>query len=203
MPNKRRLVHVSLTQVLLVHVLAALGTTLAACNDEKLANETNFAAAINAYFADKPHCLSAVTYPANVPVGGFHSEPKFYEAFVEAGLLKREELKPPPKKFGDPDGMIRYTLTDKGRAALSDRGWCYGARKVVKIVNFTEPTDAFGRRISEVRYMYSYPDAPDWTRNKAVLAAIPRFDELNEIAGKAAEDRIVLVLTNRGWEVGG
>ena len=186
-----------------LHLLAAAfcgASSLAACSDEKSANERNFATAINAYLAEHPDCLVSAVYPAELLVGGY-SDPKAFDALVEAGLLNREELRRPSNNPAErPQGTNRYTLTDKGRAANSERGWCYGTRKVVQIVNFTEPSEAFGAKMSQVRFTSSYPNVADWARNKTVLAAFPQLQATN--AEKPSQEQLVLVLTNRGWEVG-
>jgi hypothetical protein len=194
-------------QVSLLRVAAFSGVALlSACSDQKSANENNFVAAINAYFADKPVCLPAVQYPAEIVVGAFgEGRLRAFDALVGAGLLNREELRRPAANLGEQrDGpevhTIRYMLADKGRKSLSDRGWCYGVRKVVKIVRFTEPTDAFGARVSEVLYAYSYAGVPDWAKNNAVIAAFPQLQEVS--AAEPPQERVVLVLTNQGWQVG-
>ena len=39
-----------------------------------------------------------------------------------------------------------------------------------------------------------------WARNKVVLAAFPQLQATN--AEKPSQEQLVLVLTNRGWQVG-
>lgn len=196
-------------RMLLVFAAVCGVSSLAACSDEKSANESNFAAAINAFLAEHPNCLISDGYPPEVGVGGYHevgvggyhSEPKALDALVQAGLLNREEFRRTSNNPAErAEGTNRYTLTDRGRAVHSERGWCYGSRKVVKILSFTEPAEAIGARISEVRFTSSYVDLPDWAKNKAVVAAFPELQATN--ADKQPEERLVVVLTNHGWQVG-
>ena len=194
-------------RMLLVFAAVCGVSPLAACSDQKSANESNFAAAINAFLAEHPNCLvgtvyPAEVYPAEVGVGGYHSEPKAFDALVEAGLLKREEFRRPSNNPAEQaEGTNRYTLTDKGSAAHSERGWCYGTRKVVKILSFTEPTEALGAKMSQVLFTSSYVDLPDWAKNKAVVAAFPQLQVQAANANKPPQEQLVLVLTNHGWQV--
>jgi len=171
------------------------------CGGKTGANEGNFAAAINAYYAQHPECFLNGAYPEEVQVSGDErSDTKIDDALVSAGLLRREEFTRADTFRGR--GTIhynRYLLTDLGQKTITKNLWCYGNRKVEKIVKFTEPAEGLGVKMAEVDYTYSLANIPDWAKSPAVLDAFPNVRRAVSPT-EPPHDTQTLVLTNQGWE---
>lgn len=189
-------------------VLASMAAVLiVACSDAKTAGKANFQKAIQAYWDTRAAiCVSppAPTVPFDMDGG-----PSFFprlrqraDALVTAGLLTRAVESPARQGSAE---KYRYAMTAAGEKALvkgagTNRApgdaFCGGKVRVKEVLNFTEPSDALGVRISEVRYRADVQDLPAWVRNPQVVAANP------ELAGELSADarrRSLLVLRNDGW----
>ena len=165
----------------------------------------------NANDAPFPRYLNASPVTAQYAVESRARERAPFDAMVDAGLMKVEEATVSVKPlFGNQnrDVPVRaYDLTDAGKKTLSSEGektafsspsqrFCYGTPTVDEIVQFTEPADAMGDKISQVSYRYHLKDLPDWARNEEMQTAFPQLkkDLADSIDGKAA-----VILTNEGW----
>lgn len=193
--------------VMLRWVLAVIALVLiGACSDAKTAGKANFQKAIQAYWDTRAAiCVSppASTVPFDMDAG-----PSFFprlrqraEALVAAGLLTRTAESPVQPGAAE---RYRYAMTAAGEQALvkgagTNRApgdaFCGGKVRVKEVVNFTEPSDVLGVRISEVQYSADIEGLPAWAKNREVVAANP------ELAGglRANGRRSVLVLRNDGW----
>lgn len=133
-----------------------------------------------------------------------------FDALVDAGLMKVQETRIPVKMMfgGAKEVPVRaYDLTDAGKKAVSSEGeksafgpprqkLCYGTPTVDEIVQFTEPADALGVKMSRVTYRYHLKDLPDWAQNAKMRAAFPR---LEKESAEGLDASAVVVLTNEGW----
>lgn len=189
-------------------MLALMAVVLVgACSDAKTPGKANFQKAIQAFWDTRPAiCVSppASTVPFVMDGGPslFPTLRQRADALVTAGLLTRAAE--PPARPGASENY-RYAMTAAGEKALvkgagTNRApgdaFCGGKVRVKEVLNFTEPSDALGVRISEVQYSADVEDFPAWARNPQVLAANP------VLAGELRSDgrrRALLVLRNDGW----
>lgn len=135
-----------------------------------------------------------------------------FDALVDAGLLTVKEATISVKAglFGDQQSEIpvrAYDLSEDGKAAVLVEGektvfsmpshrFCYGIPTVDEVVQFTEPADAMGVKVSQVSYRYHLKDPPDWATNEKMLAAFP---QLARDTAESIEARTAVILTNEGW----
>jgi hypothetical protein len=95
-------------------------------------------------------------------------------------------------------------LTPKGQVLFKANGGylCYGRVALVKVDNYSVPTQMMGMTLSEVNFTYHIVDIPEWARDKAIAAVLTPL-------GKAPNERqmlhgtATLVLYNDGWRVDG
>src|SRR5690606_13761828 len=98
-------------------------------------------------------------------------------------------------------------LSEEGKAAVLVEGektvfrmpshrFCYGVPTVDEIVQFAEPADAMGVKVSQVSYRYHLKDLPGWATNEKMLAAFP---QLARDTAESIEARTAVILTNEGW----
>lgn len=78
-------------------------------------------------------------------------------------------------------------------------GLCFGKVTVKEIAEFTEPSDAMGRRISHVSYTFVVTDFPAWAKSPEILAALPDLKKSVESENTPIKHQAMLVLTNNGW----
>ena len=209
----------SLNKAILLLSGAAL---LSACGDDpKAANKANFEKALNAHYAQMKQCVKIGSRPnADGIIKEFRTDGSvqdkqlpFYNGLVSLGLLEAVTYQKDTKNFsGQVTGKadwVGYTFSNKGesflRPASLDKGafrtgarqLCYGTPQVVEIVNFTEPAEAMGAKVSNVQYTYRLVDVAPWASDPAL---INQFEWLSE---RISNDSIAtdddLVLTNNGW----
>lgn len=152
--------------------LLALLALLAACSGQNDANQDNFSGVVQTELDTiKNYCLGNQSYPSEA-----FSYADTY-ALLEAGFIKRIAY----AKYGGQGDL--YDLTDLGRSHHTQGGgFCPGKLKLLKIVNFTAPSEQSGMKISTVAYEYSLADMPNWTSGfKKVI-----IDELKKM-GCAAD----------------
>lgn len=195
---------------------------LPACgNDTKAANEANFERALNAHYAQMKQCVKIGNKPnADGIIQEFRTDGSvqdkqlpFYNGLVNLGLLEAVSYQKDTRTFsGQVTGKadwVGYKFSDRGqtflRPAELDKGafstgarqLCYGTPKVVEIINFTEPTDAVGARVSNVQYTYRLIDVASWASDTALTNQFEWLPERTSSDGITKDDD--LVLTNNGW----
>ena len=209
----------NLTKAILLLSGAAL---LSACgNDPKAANKVNFEKALNAHYAQMKQCVKIGSKPnADGIIQEFRADGSvqdkqlpFYNGLASLGLLEAVTFQKDTKNFsGQVMGKVDwvgYKFSDKGRTFLRpvelDKGalntgarqLCYGTPQVIEIVNFTEPAEAMGAKVSNVQYTYRIVDVAPWASDQTLSN---QFDWLSE---RISSDSITkdddLVLTNNGW----
>ena len=195
---------------------------LPACgNDTKAANDVNFERALNAHYAQMKQCVKIGSKPNADGIiqefrtdGGVQDKQlPFYNSLLALGLLEAVSPQKDTKSFsGQVTGKanwIGFKFSDNGKTFLRPaelsrgafstgaRQLCYGTPQVVEIINFTEPTDAMGAKVSNVQYSYRLVDIAPWANDSALTK---QFDWLSE---RISSDNILkdddLVLTNNGW----
>ena len=195
---------------------------LPACgNDTQAANGANFERALNAHYAQMKQCVKIGSKPnADGIIQEFRTDGSlqdkqlpFYNGLVNLGLVEAVTYQKDTKNFsGQVTGKadwVGYKFSDKGqtflRPAELDKGafstgarqLCYATPQVVEIINFTEPAEALGMKVSNVQYSYTLVDIAPWANDSALTK---QFDWLSE---RISSDNILkdddLVLTNNGW----
>lgn len=203
-------------------LLLSGATLLSACGDDpKAANKVNFEKALNAHYAQMKQCVKIGSKPnADGIIQEFRTDGSvqdkhlpFYNGLVSLGLLEAVTYQKDTKNFsGQVTGKadwVGYKFSDYGqtflRPAELDNGafstgarqLCYGTPQVVEIVNFTEPAEAMGAKVSNVQYIYRLVDVAPWASDPALTN---QFEWLTE---RISSDSITkdddLVLTNNGW----
>jgi hypothetical protein len=187
----------------------ALGAT--GCSSGKDASKGNFKSAIQAYLDSTPGaCISLpgkdMPYRVEKSGGFFRDQMDRADALVEAGLLTKRDAEVP--FVANATKMVpgfEYELTDEGRKQLVKGaagnigkwdGFCAGKYEVLEVVNFTEPADAFGTKISRANYTYKVVKPAAWTSLPRIQAAFP---QLAKDLKDDASDKAVLISTNEGW----
>jgi hypothetical protein len=187
--------------VLVCFLLSILGC------DKKAATASNFEDGLNQYFQGNPECIS--TGWNNVNNGGFplmedDSISQSLQPLVEFGALSKTHVK---------GSQSRYELTPAGRTFTSPKNpsrLCYGVRKIVKILNFTEPdgTSIGGSKMSTVSYTWKLANVPAWAQSLAASGEASGYmyadfdDEMKKDAlSGERKGEAQLVLTHLGWQV--
>ena len=203
-------------------LLLSGATLLSACGDDpKAANNANFEKALNAYYAQMKQCVKIGSKPnADGIVQEFRKDGSvqdkqlpFYNGLVSIGLLEAVTYQKDTKNFSGQvtgkadwvgykfsnkgESFLRPSSLEKGAFRTGARQLCYGTPQVVEIVNFTEPAEAMGAKVSNVQYTYKLVDVAPWASDPAL---INQFEWLSE---RISNDSITkdddLVLTNNGW----
>ena len=209
----------NLTKAILLLSGAAL---LSACgNDSKAANNANFEKALNAYYAQMKQCVKIGSKPnSDGIIQEFRTDGSvqdkqlpFYNGLVSIGLLEAVTYQKDTKNFSGQvtgkadwvgyrfsnkgESFLRPASLDKGAFSTGARQLCYGTPQVVEIVNFTEPAEAMGAKVSNVQYTYKLVDVAPWASDPALTN---QFEWLTE---RISSDSITkdddLVLTDNGW----
>lgn len=209
----------NLTKAILILSGAAL---LSACgNDSKAANNANFEKALNAYYAQMKQCVKIGSKSNSDGIiqefrtdGSVQDEQlPFYNGLASLGLLEAVTYQKDTKNFSGQvtgkadwvgykfsnkgESFLRPSSLEKGAFRTGARQLCYGTPQVVEIVNFTEPAEAMGAKVSNVQYTYRLVDVAPWASDPALTN---QFEWLTE---RISSDSITkdddLVLTDNGW----
>jgi hypothetical protein len=203
-------------------LLSGAAFFVTACgNDPKAANEANFEAALNAYYAQMKQCIRVGSAPnADGIIQQFRTDGRvqdkqlsFYNGLVDLGLLDAVSYQKDTKNFsGQVTGKVAwvgYKFSEKGKTFLRPaeldagafstgaRQLCYGTPQVVNIVGFTEPAEAMGVKVSSVQYTYKLVDVAPWANGPALSKQYEWLPERISNPSIAKDDD--LVLTNNGW----
>jgi hypothetical protein len=178
--------------------------------DPKAPTDVNFAHAID-HALDRPEeglCLSHTpAFPADVKDNS-SSEVAEYARFVRAGLAT-EKIEDRVWRFGNsvhPEKVHVYALTSAGTRGIAHRigfftggpTFCFASLRVGKIVNFAEPANALGVRITQVRWTPRVERVADWATSPGAKAAFP---EIERDLSSPHERGSALQLADSGWEV--
>ena len=203
-------------------LLSGAAFFVTACgNDPKAANEANFKEALNAYYAQMKQCVRIGSQPDADGIiqefrtdGGVQDKQlPFYNGLVTLGLLDAVSYQKDTKNFsgqvtGKADWVgykfsengktfLRPTELDAGAFSTGARQLCYGTPQVVEIINFTEPVQAMGAKVSNVQYTYRLVDVAAWA---SVPALTKEFEWLSErVTNQSIAKADDMVLTQAGW----
>jgi hypothetical protein len=205
----------------IVFSIAVLGASIAGCSgDPKAATEKNFETAIQKFLDRQgPECfIRQAKFPVNhTAFGDEDGLLKSMSALKAAGLvdIKEIEVKEVRGGFGLPsDKMIKQRkleilLTDTGQKAFTEQqqgeparrsgGFCFGKQKVVKVEQFTEPSDALGMKMSQVNFTYRVDDVPAWAKHESLGKQFPQLAKAVASAQEPLRSRTAVILTNQGW----
>jgi len=203
-------------------LLSGAAFFVTACgNDPKAANEANFKEALNAHYAQMKQCVRIGSQPDADGIiqefrtdGGVQDKQlPFYNGLVNLGLLDAVSYQKDTKNFsgqvtGKADWVgykfsengktfLRPTELDAGAFSTGARQLCYGTPQVVEIINFTEPVQAMGAKVSNVQYTYRLVDVAAWASDPAIINQFEWMsDRISNLSISKDDD---LVLTNNGW----
>ncbi|MDO4625802.1 MAG: hypothetical protein Q4A81_00595 [Pasteurellaceae bacterium] len=199
---------------------------LSACNDPSAANKENFGKAVQEYLDTQPAICVELPLTDSYTEKQLSLTPssdhfvivlgkdsifdnsadrlKYAEAFEKQGLLTKTQKQVEIDEYGTMkkyDANI-YTLTDKAKSLLKSGGFnnqlCTGKFVLEQVTNFTQPSDAFGMKISRVMYTAKASELADWAKDQAFLESVSHSKYSTpklEIDAKMA-----LILTNEGWK---
>lgn len=195
---------------------------LSACGDDpKAANKANFEKALNAHYAQMKQCVKIGSKPNSEGIiqefrtdGSVQDKQlPFYNGLVSLGLLEAVTYQKDTKNFsgqvtGKADWMgykfsnkgesfLRPANLDKGAFSTGARQLCYGTPQVVEIVNFTDPAETMGAKVSNVEYIYRIIDAAPWASDPVLANQFEWLSERISSDGITKDDD--MVLTNSGW----
>ena len=193
---------------------------LAACNDAKKPNNSNFRKSINQYLAK--HGEACTMIRRQFPVDITESEQRLQsDTATQMTVLEQAGLVRSSNTTAVVDGMLdalhgptppqpvkRYELTAEGQKYFQTTpgifgqmtSFCYGEKTVDSIVKWTEPATMGAATQTEVTYTYKITDLAPWAERfdvqrefGDVRATVSGISKSNEIVG--------LQLTNQGWEI--
>lgn len=187
---------------------------LVGCSNPQNATDANFKDAIQKYFNDTRACFSIdVAFP-------YEHEKKrnknvILEELVKLGLLSKEDsIKVSEnmfnKKLLTKESAVKYSLKAKGEkvATLIRKNTafssgktkiCYGVYKVEDIIDFSEPADMFGQKISKVNYTYKISNVASWAENDVLKMKYATLKKDLNSSQKSERGKVILILTNKGW----
>lgn len=164
-----------------------LALILLGCSDPKTANKENFETVINKYLLESKDTFTCSSLGDEFPLTDkFGTRIKYFQEYVELGLLKESKEEKIIKDFltrADKKVEIStYDLTERGREHYKNGKFCFGTPKVEQIINFSEPMDFMGQKVTEVNYKIKLENLPEWYKKDTVK-----------------ERKIGLRLMNDGW----
>ena len=101
------------------------------------------------------------------------------------------------KISGNGEQYFRPADLDAGFFSTGSPKLCYGRREVLDVTNYTEPAEAMGVKVTNVKFDYKIVGGAPWANNKVIAETYTWLPK--KIAGDVAEDATDLALTNRGW----
>jgi len=186
------------------------------------ASEANFKSALEAHYSKFREYFSVGSKPneagfiftIRADESGFNTQKKeFFDTLASTGVLDIEIYKRDQKSFsGQVTGQedyLGYKISKSGEQYFQnsalDTGFfstgspklCYGRRDDIDVTNFTEPAEALGVKVSNVKFNYKIIDVPTWATNASITQIYKWLPEKTN--GAVLEDNQDLVLTNNGW----
>jgi len=211
-----------MTPLIKIILLVLSGALLLACGDDpKAANKANFEKALNAHYAKMKQCIKIGSKPnSDGVIQEFRTDASvqneqlsLYNSLVNLGLLEAVTYQKDTRNFsGQVTGKVDwmgYKLSDKGKTYLRpldlDKGafstgvrqLCYGTPQVVEIVNFTEPAEEMGAKVSNVQYTYRLVDVASWANDPALTSQFEWLSERISSDSMAKDDDLVLTTNGR------
>jgi hypothetical protein len=205
--------------------IIAVAVLATACSDPKAANEKNFKVAIQKDLdAEYPKCYIIKNFPETIPLTGsaindnmirsIHgNDIVLFKALTDAGILSEKAEPHEVTPFWGKKTVVNqptFNLTEEGKKyykadAAKDvygkatGGFCFGKATVRDIPEFTEPSEAGGIRVSQVKFTYQVSDFPAWAKLPETLSAVTRLKTDVESDKTPVTGSTLLKLTNNGW----
>lgn len=208
-------------------LFALLGViSLTACGGKTDPSRSNFAAAMNQYFAAKGElCIGAQRWPVEVSDMDIKlgenlasGTARKMAALEAAGLASGKEVEVDLMGImGKPTGKKvprrQYTLTERAKpfekpssadtaASPAKIDLCWGKKALDNVVKWEGPMKLGDYQEVGVTYTYKINDVADWAKAPGIQAAFPQIKRVLDGAGKD-ESRHALKLTSEGWEAKG
>ncbi len=122
--------------------------------------------------------------------------------------IKRQGLESLLNQNSKEINELEYKMTEFGykyhgsfiENGMPDRGLCFGERKVIEILDFTEPTSFMGNIISEVQYSYKIVNLPQWAEAEAFSKYVQQITRVGKDA--IPRGKHILVKYQSGWKIG-
>ncbi len=196
-----------------------LSLGLGGCGNPKEANKGNFAKAIAQKLGEKPAYtipdgsnelsrISACTIGMrNIGIGGIFTS-EWNDQLTKLGFLSRRTVTKPPNQYSGPREEFIYELTEQGKQLAkpvkdepgnADYYIPFCKVSFKEVLSYTEPSDAMGVKVSQVKYAYTLEDFPDWVKNEALLSSSDWIRQVVNSAGKPLTANESVMLTNEGW----
>ncbi|MBP6190681.1 MAG: hypothetical protein KA999_00800 [Acinetobacter sp.] len=187
--------------VFILSSVLGLSLALSACSDPKKASEANFKKAIQAALDsdnEAKFCFTEGRFPETEnPYNKDRNN--ILQVLEKEGLLSSSMVEQKGFFGGEAKQIKQYDLAEAGKKFVLDNQFCVGKLEVIKVTNFTEPSDGLGQTVSQADYTYTIKDLPNWTKDPILQAAYPKsFGKLAK--GEELEKKMNLVLTNNGWQ---
>ena len=168
-----------------------LALNLSACSNEKTANESNFKKAIQASMDSTKFGCASVQVPFHIsPNFDLQGYSKSMPELVKGGIVvetPESEINADAQKLFGPGGKF-FKLTEAGqkiftadaknanvRPGVTQGHLCISTVTVKEIVSFTQPSDAFGTTMSEIKFTYSATPPPASAQSPEVLRSFSGF----------------------------
>ena len=196
------------------------------CSGPKDATKENFTIALKNYLSEQQGCFEVF---GHFPQSFSESEPGYrqrvlqFDSLVSAGLLDVKESSYQTKSLTkkclgkrsaaecvrvEEKQKREYTLTKEGlrfaeklpvKKFFGETQFCYSGYKLTNVVNFSEPAEVFGKKITEVVYEYKASDIEEWGYNKDLINDIKQLrDDIGSL-DKPLKGKAVLILSGNGW----
>lgn len=193
-----------------VPVIAAALLLTACGSDPQAASDQSYTAALEAWHAEDPACISLRRQVPIDVLADREAELKAgLDVMAEAGLLKpstvTRETEPRYGRLRQAE-HVRYEPTQAGAEVIRPSSnrfvggnqLCFGRKRVADVSGYTEPAELGGVRMTRITYTWRLDDVPPWANRPEVQTAFPALAEaLAEREGQSTE---TLVLTESGWK---
>ncbi len=204
-------------------LIALFAVSVSACAGKSSANNANFLASLQAYYAKGwigeaciqfPQTYPNLTFPYAVEatVNDSGDAPRYLDALAKAHVLKvHRSIHVIPAEWFTPEQrhqVATYSLINNGGRTIiwsnsqpeSARQYylCYGSVKPTAIDDFSVPEDYRGRHLSQVHYHVQVANEAAWARSAVISRELPEIQSMIDQTN-ATQRTGVMVLTNDGW----
>ena len=190
-------------------LLSGFSLALAGCSDPQKASESNFKSAVQDFLnVVYPACYIIETFPTKPDGWDIRGQKPIFEEMVKLGLLVKKEVVTNTKfKWQKPVKATVFDLTEEGKKyyqqpdekSKKQGGFCMGKAEVKEIVNFSEPSEMMGSKVSQVNFTYIVTDLPDWLKNPEILKLSDVLKRDVNSTEEPIKQDAKMVLTNKGW----
>lgn len=185
--------------------LVTFSLLLVACGDKPSSGELT--RKIDERLAEKPVCLSfkdgndaqfpiKITHAGSLNFGAKDpEEDPVLSGLVKGGYMVVTKRREPGLTR---NGFIEIDLTNEGRRSEvwdQEKGACIGRRKVVDVINWTEPAaSSKGILTTRINYKWTIVDMPKWAQEGNFFAGVRGV-------GKEIDDVAVAHKMSDGWKI--